>query len=533
MIWRIVRKDLRLLWPLAAGVVALQVLNAVVALRLGIYGEPQSLMNTRPLLDLVIAASSALLVVVLVHQERLVGGVQDWLVRPFRRSDVLLAKLLFMSLVVVVPQAFLSFAVGLIQQRPIVDTIVATVEAAVIAFAGQLPIVMIAALAGTLLEAIVGVLVLAILTYPLFVTFSPFLVLTGSPVLFPWMQLVLRVVLALGAAAVILPLQYSERRTTLARGAFVAVLLLYGVSLFSPWSAVFAAQQIVSPDRSSANAVELSFDPTLGPYRVGRFFVPDGQVYLPLKVSGLPQGAILDTEHVDVTVIAANGAVLYSGTPQGVNMALGMDGTPTPHLRSLPASHGFAETHQAVFIPPDARLLIGDQPVRLRVTYSLTLLSPGKTISIPAVGARREIAGIGNCASAEQDAFLVTTGLWCYAYSSAPHCFVTTVRDRNTGLRNPETGFCGPDYDPNLIRPARLSGASGWAVTRYLFSLPFDQPDALLPITPDKMAEADLIVTPYVTQAWFTRTMETPAIRLRDYTARPEKSHTVSTTCRT
>ena len=528
MIWRIVRKDFRLLWPFAVGVVALEVLSAVIALRLGIYGEPQSLMNSRPQLDLVTAAATALLIVALVHQDRVVGGVQDWLVRPFRRSDVLLAKLLFVALVIVVPQWCLSVAVGLLQQRPVAEIIAAATEAAVILFTGQLPVVMIASLAGTLLEAIVGILLFCILTYPLFVALSPFFVITGPATLFPWMQLVLRVVVAVAAAAVVLPLQYFERRTSLARGAFAALLLFYCLLLFLPWNAVFAAQKAISPEPSYADAVKLSFDPAMGPYRPKGVFVPAGpSFYLPLKISGLPRDAILNTERTHVTVIGRGGAVLYSGVPpEGVALWIDEDGSPNPRLRPRLGSNGIAATHQQLFIPAATYARISDLPVRLRLSYSLTLFQATPTVTLPTIGARRRIPGIGDCATGMRDSFEIDVSLSCYAEASAPRCFVDTVRDRDTGLRNPETGFCTTQYDPRLIRLARLSSDSGHPLLRYRFAPPIEQPDAILPVGPDRLAKSDLIVTPYVVRVWFSRTLETPMIRLRDFAARLEKPRT-------
>jgi hypothetical protein len=180
-----------------------------------------------------------------------------------------------------------------------------------------------------------------------------------------------------------------------------------------------------------------------------------------------------------------------------------------------------------LFVPPEAYTRIGDQPVRLRVTYSLALYRAGSPFAIPAVGARRTIAGIGDCASAEPGPFTIATGLWCFAQADTPHCFVATVRDRGTGKRNPDAGFCFPysDYEPILARLVRLSGQSGHPVLHYNFNPPLGQPGAVLPVGPDRLAESDLIVTPYIAQTWFTRTLETPLVRLRDYAARPDNSH--------
>ena len=99
MILHIFKKDVRRLWPAIA--VSLAVLGSLTwhdrwrSDR--IVGEIEGYLN------LLVPLAWACLLAVAVEQEPLVGDRQFWITRPYRRRDVLAAKLLFAALFVHLP----------------------------------------------------------------------------------------------------------------------------------------------------------------------------------------------------------------------------------------------------------------------------------------------------------------------------------------------------------------------------------------------------------------------------------------------
>src|SRR5262245_23817444 len=91
MVRHILRKDVTLSWPLVSG---FSVLYALVALARFTAGRFLQGFPGTPLSFLVLLAAATLMTFA-VQQDPIPGMRQDWLVRPIRRRDVFLAKLLF------------------------------------------------------------------------------------------------------------------------------------------------------------------------------------------------------------------------------------------------------------------------------------------------------------------------------------------------------------------------------------------------------------------------------------------------------
>ena len=94
MVWHIFRKDWKLQWKHFLAVAAIQFLPAIIRVKLGLFGEDPTLEYLLAPLGYIVLASS-LLTVVIVQQDSIPSSREDWLTRPVRRSDLLLAKLLF------------------------------------------------------------------------------------------------------------------------------------------------------------------------------------------------------------------------------------------------------------------------------------------------------------------------------------------------------------------------------------------------------------------------------------------------------
>jgi hypothetical protein len=109
MIWHILKKDARLLWPVIIANAALQIVAAPLGVKLlttfnntPTYNIVSDISGMLLLVSLafVRAGGMALLIMLVVQQDSLLSVRQDWLTRPVARRDLLLAKLLFILIAV-------------------------------------------------------------------------------------------------------------------------------------------------------------------------------------------------------------------------------------------------------------------------------------------------------------------------------------------------------------------------------------------------------------------------------------------------
>ena len=114
MVLHILKKDWKLLWPLVTALGVLQALAAVARFKSGHFLTFPSV----PLALLQLLAT-ATIVVLVVHQDPIPGVRQDWLVRPIPRRDLLLAKVLFVILLVHGPWWIADLAQGLANGFPL------------------------------------------------------------------------------------------------------------------------------------------------------------------------------------------------------------------------------------------------------------------------------------------------------------------------------------------------------------------------------------------------------------------------------
>lgn len=110
MIWNVFQKDFTQLWLLSGIVAIMQMTNAGFWFALEPFNEPQGLVIVAEIFAALTLVGSVALIVLLVHQDVLPGVSQDWLIRPIRRSDLLLSKLLFLLLFVQAPMLLADVA---------------------------------------------------------------------------------------------------------------------------------------------------------------------------------------------------------------------------------------------------------------------------------------------------------------------------------------------------------------------------------------------------------------------------------------
>jgi len=169
MIWHIFKKDWTLLWRFAVGVGTLYVIETLAQLRIGRFrGAPLAGLGAAGRADLALFTltnvfptacmlASAFLIVAIVQQDAIPGVRQDWLVRPIRRLDLLVAKMLGVLLMVLGPIFVADFSGVLLNGFPIGQALTAAFGNAVwLWFAPFLAVFVLAALTQNFMEAVVG-----------------------------------------------------------------------------------------------------------------------------------------------------------------------------------------------------------------------------------------------------------------------------------------------------------------------------------------------------------------------------------------
>jgi hypothetical protein len=212
--------------------------------------------------------ASAILVIVAVHQDAIPGLCQDWLVRPIKRTDLLISKLLFVVLLVQGPIFIAEVCQGLAAGFSLSGCLAAPLLHVLWMFlAMDLPLMAFAALTRNLTEAI-GAGLLVILSFALVTTATLGLSQdTTSNTGVAWVTDLLRMLAgALGAAGV-LWLQYFRRKTRPARWGYGAAVAVWLVAGLLPWRTAFAIQERLSPSPSSADSIRVTFEPGLGKYQ--------------------------------------------------------------------------------------------------------------------------------------------------------------------------------------------------------------------------------------------------------------------------
>jgi hypothetical protein len=506
MIWRIFRKDWKLLWPVALGVGGLNLALRLVLARIGLFptfrvGSLVNLLVVGGLFGVVI------LITLAVQQDPVPGVRQDWLVRPIRRRDLLMSKLLFVLVAAQGPVFLAEVIQGLANGFPLAESIAAPLARNFwLLLILDLPILAFATLSSNLMEAVFGGLILflggAILVGALNVLGVPQPTMdTGIQ----WITYSLMALVAFIAASVVLGIQYRGRKTLAARFAFTGAGMVWISSLLLPWTPAFAAEQRLSPAPRLGSAVALTLDPT-----VARFRLPPGTgllesirkrdiavstVYIPLRVQNMPADSMLLIDHCR----ARFGAGASSVEATGANIHLPAD-----------ASKGLRFT--AMGVPAAWLAKHGSEPVHVEIEYSLTLAGAVSRYSIPAAGGELRSPDLGWCQSRinPED---TNVQIHCMRPGKQPDATCFTLENTSTGVRNPEVTDYIPNYSPSLLAfipdSMRRAGAN----------LPFRDPFgvARYPVDGSQLNSARVAIRTYAAHDHFTRHLRIDGVRLNDW----------------
>jgi hypothetical protein len=513
MVWHIFRKDWRLLWPAAISIALANAMQRAMLSRADQLGE-RTLLQLAGTLGVIVLVATAILIVLAVHQDPLPGLQQDWLVRPIRRSDLLLSKVLFVVLLVQVPILLAEIGQGLMAGLPLgASTGTALSRSVWMLLAMDLPCLALAALTRNLVQAIGAALATAVAFVVLFGFYVYFVFDGGGPIIsvaaIAWLAASAQTVSGLMAVAVVLALQYRRRKTLPARWAFAAAALVWISMDMAPWGTAFTIQEHFSPQPQAGAAVQIAFDPSVGRYTGRRGGNPENiriwknvqeraaSLYIPVRIDGLKDGRWLLPDATTVRITDS------AGKPLDL------------HAQAMPLEIRESSNYQSMMVEDASYSRVKDQPLRLEIEYSLTVMRANPVQTVPAVDGDRWIPDLGRCrAGASPSGSSVE--LHCVAARPLP-CMDWSLENTRTGQKSPRArppqttgmyhpGTCLPDYSPYI------AGIGGDPGVRYdtCFSL------AGL-MEPSHLNDARLVALVYRPEAHFIRRVVIPDFRLSDW----------------
>jgi len=492
MVWHIFKKDWKLLWPMVVGVALINLVERVILSNVGWfeYDRISPLRNMSYVFGELGLFATALLVVTVVLQDAIPGLRQDWLIRPIRRRDLMLSKILFVVLVAQCPIFVTEVGQGLAAGFPLWQSVGAPFSRSVwMLLALDLPLLAFATLTRNLTETI-SAAVAVLLGFALFTT--PMLGRAMGNAAIAGVVDSIQLIWGLLAVGAVLGLQYYGRKIIPARWVYGGAALVWLCAQLLPWQPAFAIQQRVSLQPEASNSVQITFDPGLGRLPPKgfdtRFFVMsepqrDVLLYVPLRMSNVGAGRLLNVDQMTARVTGPGG--------QAIEL---------PH--SPPRS--YADAHQLTLVPVSIYNGIKDQSVRLEMDYSLTLLQADPEQSMPALDGDQKVPGVGRCAT-RTNLSASRVELGCLAQGKGPIAtwFLESTR---TGQRNAESMTPSGDYAPYF---GRIDGDS---MNRFWGNLPFEGEES-------QLKDERVVFRVYRPLSHFTRQVVIPNIRMSDWKA--------------
>jgi hypothetical protein len=531
LIRHILRKDWILLWPMVALVTAIQIAFEWV----GYFQDtPSAVVLLRPLI-LAWHAGIAALAAAAVLQDPVPGADQDWLIRPLKRRDVMLAKLAFVALAVCLPMLVLNLAHALALGFPLAGSLGLIIFKELYVFACLvLPVMALASATRSMTEVIlVGVLL--VIVYALSLTLGAyFMGADWCPTCetgISWLQHVLQHVEILFGAGVILVLQYRRRRTEVARAlAVLGALALVFVQL--PWNAAFAVQAWLTGSSGAAAAITLELGPQTAaseasdnagrdkdhgtrhaatlllqghPDQALEYWRQRGgaadaatAVELRVRAAGISPDELLLVDRLEIKLSGDDDRLLY----RRANADLAPLVLAAQNGNATDAS-GF--TNVAVDVPGNIYRELGSRVTRLHADYSLTLMKSVAQYKMRARDGLLRAADIGICSSQlDQDSIAVR----CSKMGRSLFCYSATLFGPD-GRHNPEILKCTPDYRPYLPPLTNILNFFG-------IDLPVRDPYGLAhyAVDPSDLASSYILVKIYGELEHFKRTLVVSPFRL-------------------
>ena len=475
MIRHIFRKDLRLLWPLALLVAAIQVILEWAIYQMEFMnGNPVSGQLQRPLLIAWFVGLVGLSVFT-VQEDSIPGVDQDWLVRPLPRTQLLLAKLAFIAAMLCVPMLLLNTLHAVALGFPWSATFMLALYKAGFVFATLLlPVAALASMGRSISELLV-LLAVVLLTYVGSTALLAALVpgercpVCGTSE--EWLQHGLQHLEVLLGAVLILICQYYRRLTRLSRWIAVSGVVIY-VGVQVPWGQAFELQrwmdgaadppqvqlQLVPQGASAtgqhaahgagtprATARELLSGHLAAALQELKQTPPPVIVRIPVRPLGLAPREFLRADRAEFTLSDSAGQVLYRGRNR------------SPEPLALMPDPAAGNIVQPLELPQSLYAQLQGRPLTLSLHYYLTRMSPLAAYRMDADRGRLASPELGFCESRMSETAVMVR---CRKTGNPPSCFLGTLYSV-TGAHNPPFLRCADDYRPYIPAPANIAMLSG------------------------------------------------------------------------
>jgi len=489
MIAHVLRKDWILLWPLAVLVTAIQVGYEWTNYKLGFFtahpvaGQLLQLMTGAWLVAIVVLSAAV------VQEDTIPGVDQDWLIRPVPRTQLLMAKLLFLLLTICVPMLLVNVADALALGFPAGASIgLALYKESYVVLCLILPVMALASATRNLVELLVLMAAMVVVYAACLWVGGAFFGADRCPTCdtaISWIQHLLQHLGVLAGAIVILCLQYYRRRTQLSRGvAFAGVVVV--VCLQIPWNVAFGIQSWVTGSHGGAASVSIDVDTGAAPRNTG------GVVTVPLKISGVAEDEFLMADRARFTIKTDAGKILYRGTNSYRGSA------PLTADRGE-ADSGVGTVLASMELPRSIYSHLPAAQVQLGIDYSLTVMGRTAEFKLRAVDGEVRSPALGVCQSRSSTNVVL---LRCKQIGQAPVCYRATLIVPE-GRHNPEVLECSADYRPYIPPPANMIAFSG-------LQLPTADSAGLAhyPVDPSSVNEAYIRLEVYQPRAHFQRQIQ-------------------------
>ncbi|HLY42039.1 MAG TPA: hypothetical protein VKR52_12575 [Terracidiphilus sp.] len=518
MVWHIFKKDWRLLRTFVIAVALLHGIIGFILYKLGMFNEDPMLERLAQLLPQFAAFASMFLIAAIVHLDALPGVRQDWLARPIRRVDLLIEKSLFVLVMVDGPILIVNILLGLADGFSVGASVGhAFGYVAYLVFIFAIPIFAFASVTSNMTEAFIlgcgcTLIIGAFLTLSGYLeeaTHRTIISVTHSGI--GWLGALFRFACVAVGGAVIVGLQYFRRKTFLAR---VFVVVFGGIllaSTFLPWKPAWAIEQKLSPRPGAAAATSVAFDPGLERFKPPSGISPsqDGdrqddrraEVFLPLRIAGIGNDAVLLADRVDVRVLDSEGRVLYHGAEDAFEAA--REG---PQPKQDPV-------YQRVAIPMGIYRGMEDGDVQVKINYSLTLLGLNASYSVPALHGDERMPAWGWCQT-QVNEIGTNVELRCMRPGLGPTCASVYLENMTNGTENPPRAACMSEYGP-------FKDPLPDDLAFYGVNLPFRDAAgvAKYPVDGPQLAQSRVIIRMYEPEEHFSRSVVIPHVRLKDWEA--------------
>lgn len=480
MIRAVLRKDWALLWPLAVLVTLIQAALEWASYQFGFFGISPIAREIMRLLTPAWFIGVIALAVVAIHEDTIPGVDQDWLIRPLNRTDLLLAKLLFVAIAACVPMLVVNMADELALGFGFLPSLWYAVYKEFYLFVCLLiPAAAVASATRNAVELIIlgaGLVLLYVLSVWLSATLFGLNRCPTCDTSIGWLQSLLQHIGILVGSAAVLGVQYYKRNTQLSRLLLAAgVVLLVIVQL--PWNVAFAIQswagvpigslpsalRITAAQTSVASATASSrsrqdnakraaqallqgdVDAAVEIQRsLGRSHAAPVTLTVPLQIKGFIHDEFLVVDRADFAVLDAKGATLYRGSRE--------------ERKSTPLNADADGTAIQTFEIPSADFQkIRGTAASVAIDYSLTVRAVVAQHKMRATGDELRSREIGVCRSdADSSAAIIR----CRQIGRVPNCY-TAILYGPDGRHNPEVRACGSDYRPYIPSPMNIISFAG------------------------------------------------------------------------